>query len=166
MHRLHHSLLIVLAVGIFVAPVGAQSAASSRGSDQERLVHSFFEEQWNQGSSAGLEERITDDFRFHFRGRAMEMDAASVMQMVESWRSAFSGLRFTIEDVVASGDRAAARLTFTGTHSAETWGIEPTGRTVNVTMMAFFRFEDGRIAEIWEDYDEQGLRQQLVGESR
>ena len=164
MRMLHRSLAAVLALVIFVAPAGAQSAASSRGSDQERMVRAFFEEQWNQGSGAGLDARITDDFRFHFRGRAMEMDAAGVMQMVESWRNAFSGLRFTIEDVIASGDRAAARLTFTGTHSAETWDIEPTGRTVNVTMMAFFRFEDGRIAEIWEDYDEHGLRQQLSDE--
>ena len=162
MRMLHRSLVLLLVLGVFVAPVGAQSAATSRGSDQERLVRAFFEEQWNQGSGAGLEERISDDFRFHFRGRAMEMDAAGLMEMVGSWRNAFAGLRLNVEDVVVDGDKAAARLTFTGTHAAETWDIEPTGRTVNVTMMAFFRFEGGRIAEIWEDYDEQGLRQQLL----
>ena len=162
MNIVRRSLFALVLAGVFTAPAGAQSAASSRGSEQEQLVRAFFEEQWNQGSAARLGERITDDFRFNFRGRVMPMDDAGVMEMVQSWRSAFQGLRFTIEDVVVSGDRAAARLTFTGTHSAETWGIEPTGRAVTVTMMAFFRFEDGRIAEIWEDYDEQGLRQQLT----
>jgi hypothetical protein len=29
--------------------------------------------------------------------------------------------------------------------------------------MMFLRFADGQVVEIWEDYDEHGMRKQLVG---
>jgi hypothetical protein len=33
---------------------------------------------------------------------------------------------------------------------------------INVTEMMFLRFENGKVVEAWEDYDEQGMLQQLT----
>jgi hypothetical protein len=41
------------------------------------------------------------------------------------------------------------------------WGIDPTGKTINVTQMNIIRFADGKMIEAWEDYDEYGMRLQL-----
>ena len=68
--------------------------------------------------------------------------------------SAFAGQWTVVPETSSVG--------FTGTQQGKMFGVEPTGRPVSVTMMAFFRFADGRIAELWEDYDEHGLRQQLT----
>jgi serine/threonine protein kinase len=42
-----------------------------------------------------------------------------------------------------------ARLTYSGTHQGELFGIEPTGRRVSYVGVALFRIVDGRIAEGW-----------------
>jgi steroid delta-isomerase-like uncharacterized protein len=154
-------MLITVAIAVSsVLAAGPIAAQSSQG--HEKMVRAMFDEVWNDASFDQLGAMLAPEFRFHFRGRATPMDTQKFREMVDAWRTIFPDLRFTLEDVVVNGDRAAARLTFTGTHRSEAWDIQPTGKTVNVTMMAFFRFADGRIAELWEDYDEQGLRQQLT----
>lgn len=52
-----------------------------------------------------------------------------------------------IEELVAEGDRVAARFTITGTHNRDLYGIAPTGRTFRVPGMAQFRIADGKIVE-------------------
>ena len=39
----------------------------------------------------------------------------------------------TIEDLIAEGDKVAARITMTGTHTGDFFGIPPTGRQVKFT---------------------------------
>ena len=152
------ALAALTAVTVFSpAPVVAQAPAN-----HEAAVRSMFDDVWSAGSFAPLGTLLAPDFKFNFRGRVMPMDAPRFQGMVSQWRTAFPDLRMQVEDVVISGDRAAARIIFTGTHQAKMFGLEPTGRQVSVTMMAFLRFADGRIAEMWEDYDEHGLRQQLT----
>lgn len=128
----------------------------------EAAVRRMFGAVWSEGDYAALPELLAPGFTFHFRGRAMPMDAAGFQGMVQMWRNAFTDLRFTVHDVVVDGQNAAARLTFTGRHTAPLMGMQPTDRTVEVSMMAFLRFEGGRIVELWEDYDEHGMRQQLT----
>ena len=155
-------LVIIVCRGAFAA----KPAAAQDPTVHHVAVRSLFDGPWSTGSFEVLDKLLAPDFRFHFRGRTNPMNATQFRDMVTSWRTIFPDLRFQVEDVVGSGDRVAARFTFTGTHSAESWGIQPTGRKVNVTMMAFFRFANGRIVEMWEDYDEHGMRQQLTAPAR
>jgi len=47
------------------------------------------------------------------------------------------------------------------THQGELMGIAPTGNRVTFTGIAIARIEDGKVAEIWENYDALGMMQQL-----
>jgi steroid delta-isomerase-like uncharacterized protein len=145
------------------SPNGAWRTPASA---DETLLRRLFDEAWSAGNFANLPQLIAPDMQFHFRGRGRPMTHEQFQGMVGMWRGAFPDLRFTIEDVVTAGDRVAARMTFTGTHRGGLMGMEPTGRAVNVTMMVFARVANGRIVELWEDYDEHGMRQQLTGPQR
>ena len=61
----------------------------------------------------------------------------------------------TIEDLIAEGDKVASRVTMTGTHTGNFWGIPPTGRRVNLTGIYIVRIKDGKIVEHWGE--ENGL---------
>jgi predicted ester cyclase len=63
--------------------------------------------------------------------------------------------------MIVKGNKVALRIPFMGTHTGKFRGMEPTGRRISVTETVFMRIDDGKIAEIWEDYDEYGLRVQL-----
>ena len=82
-------------------------------------------------------------------------------QAAAEYRRAFPDLRVSVEDLVAEGDRVAARLRFRGTHLGDLNGIAPTGRRVDFTGIVISRVEGGRIAEDWANFDDLGMMRQL-----
>ena len=66
-----------------------------------------------------------------------------------------------IEDMVAEGDKVAARITMTGTHTGEFMGIPPTGKEVSFTGIYIARIANGKIVEHWGEEDGVSLLQQL-----
>jgi predicted ester cyclase len=64
-------------------------------------------------------------------------------------------------DVFGSDDRVASRYVSTGTHQGAFWGLEPTGRHIEIQEMSIFRIADGRIAEQWCMFDDLARLQQL-----
>lgn len=69
-------------------------------------------------------------------------------------REGFPDLSITVEDVMAEGDRVAARVTMRGTHRGEFQGIAPTGKRVEVRAIDIFRISDGKIVEHWAHADD------------
>ena len=69
-------------------------------------------------------------------------------------REGFPDLSVTVEDVMAEGDRVAARVTMRGTHRGEFQGIAPTGKHVEVKAMDMFRISNGKIVEHWGHADD------------
>jgi predicted ester cyclase len=73
----------------------------------------------------------------------------------------FPGHHFIVDDVVVNGDKAAARWTMTATNSAPIAGIAPTGRPITQQAIVFYRFEGGKIAELWIQLDQVGVFRQI-----
>jgi steroid delta-isomerase-like uncharacterized protein len=125
--------------------------------EAERLIEQFFEGLWNR-DEPGLPDRILSD-DLHFRG-TLGSEASGREQFlayVAGVRSAFPDWHCRIEEIIDAGDRAAARMTFSGTHRGELRGLAPTGRRVSYPGVTLFRFERGRIAEVWALGDTQQL---------
>ena len=68
---------------------------------------------------------------------------------------------FTIEDMIAEGDRVVVRWTNRGTHVAPFIGIPPTGRTFEIAGIDVYRVENDRLAEHWHVVDQLTMLQQL-----
>ena len=100
---------------------------------------------------------------FRFRGSlgVTADDVDGFLAYVRAIRTALADYRCIIDDLIESGDRAAARITFTGVHRSELLGVAATGRTVSWSGAAFFTVADGRIAGLWVLGDLDGLRRQL-----
>jgi steroid delta-isomerase-like uncharacterized protein len=69
-------------------------------------------------------------------------------------REGFPDFSVTVDDVVAEGDRVAARVTMHGTHQGEFQGIAPTGKRVEVRAIDMFRIREGKIVEHWGHADD------------
>ena len=156
-----HKTAVVFAMAL------AFITSSSRASDaalqnNKETVRRFFDVAWTKGDFTGMEDYLGPQLLLHFRGEQYVVDLAGTQALISSWRSAFPDFRFVVHDLIGERDRVAIRLTYAGTHTGADWfGIAPTGRSMNVTEMMFFRFEGGKIVEAWEDYDEYGMREQL-----
>ncbi|MCW5605144.1 MAG: ester cyclase, partial [Burkholderiales bacterium] len=76
-------------------------------------------------------------------------------------RAAFPDRVDVIERVIADGDRVGLLFRVTGTHTGNFFGIEPTGKRVDVYEVALLRIVDGQMVEGWFMMDEAELLRQL-----
>ena len=76
-------------------------------------------------------------------------------------RRAFPDDHYTIEDLIAEGEKVVARLTHSGTHQGAFLGLPPTGKHISMTSIHLFRFTDGQLVEHWANRNDLGLLQQL-----
>lgn len=49
------------------------------------------------------------------------------------------------EDIVAEGDKAAARFIMRGTHQGTFFGVPPSGKSIIVQAMNFYHLQEGQI---------------------
>lgn len=110
-----------------------------------------------------LDQTLAEDVVHHDMPEGRPPGREGMKAQQESFGSIWADRRIEIEDVVAAGDRVAARLKLTARHIGDFSGIEATGKQVSVDLMAVARFEAGRIAEWWEVADVHGLLMQLGG---
>jgi predicted ester cyclase len=82
-----------------------------------------------------------------------------------NWQG-FPDLHFTIEEMVAEGNKLAVRLHVTGTQKNSWNGIPSAGRKVDMGSTMIVRIENGKITEQHEDADFLGLMTQLGMELR
>ena len=85
----------------------------------------------------------------------------AVLPFYEQHRTIWGDSRFTIEEMVAEGDRVMVRWSSCGTHQGEFHGLPPTGKQVTNSGINIFRIENGRIAEVWDIFDRLWVWQQL-----
>ncbi|HEX6557595.1 MAG TPA: ester cyclase [Ktedonobacteraceae bacterium] len=121
-----------------------------------------FEEVFNQGNLAIVDDLVAPDFLNHevppdMNNRGPE----STRQVVMMLRTAFPDLHFTIEEVVAEGDTVAGRVSMSGTHLGPFQGIPPTGRSFQQAHMHFVHFRDGKAVEHRAVRDDLGMMRQL-----
>jgi predicted ester cyclase len=72
-----------------------------------------------------------------------------------------SDLHGEIEDMLAEGDKVAARWRVRMTNTGSFMGMPPTGKTVEFIATGIFRVVDGRVTDNWVNPDMLGLLQQL-----
>jgi len=68
---------------------------------------------------------------------------------------------FTVEDVIAEGDKVVVRWTNAGTNVGDFLGIPATGRAFNIAGIDIYRLEEGKLAEHWHVVDMFAQMQQL-----
>jgi steroid delta-isomerase-like uncharacterized protein len=130
--------------------------------DNRDKIRRLFDEVLNAGKLSLLDTLIGAAYVDHNPSAGQPAGAAGVKGKVEALRSAFPDLRYTLEDLVAEGDLVAARYSWRGTHKGEAFlGIPPSGKSILVRGMDFYRLRDGRIVEHWDNIDELGMLTQL-----
>lgn len=83
-----------------------------------------------------------------------------------NWQQQFAAipdLKVTVHDIVVSGDKVVARMTYEGTHTVPFFaGIAPTGRRFSFGTIDIWRLQGGQFAEHWDQVDFAGLQRQLT----
>jgi steroid delta-isomerase-like uncharacterized protein len=134
---------------------------ASMSTQNKLILRRFFEEVFNQGNLAVVDELVAEGFVSHNPAPGETQGREGVKQFVAGLRMAFRDLNFTIDDQVAEGDKVVTRWRATGTHQGDFAGVPPTSKAVMVTAINVHRVSDGKIQESWLNWDALGLLQQL-----
>jgi steroid delta-isomerase-like uncharacterized protein len=127
----------------------------------KRLAARLYNEIWNEGALAVIDEIFADDFQGHAPGNTQSVGPEGVRGFVSAWREAFPDLHITIDAQHADDTTVATRFTCTGTHNGQFLVFPPTGRHATMKGVAISHIVNGRIASDWGEFDMVGLLQQL-----
>jgi steroid delta-isomerase-like uncharacterized protein len=116
---------------------------------------------WNAGDLAVADEIIAADFCNHSPVPGETPDREGLKQGVRGFHAGFTDLQFTVEDMVAEGDRVAIRGTFRGVHTSAFEGIPATGREITMTWFVMLRIVGGKISDRWANSDQLAFLTQL-----
>jgi steroid delta-isomerase-like uncharacterized protein len=125
------------------------------------IVRRWVEEGWNKRNTALIDQLFTPNFYQHETGPETVNSSEALKPFVAGYLSAFPDLQFTIEDLVAEGDKVVWRFKATGNNTGPFMGGPATSKSVAVTGTITFRLENSRMAEAWLNLDVLGLLQQV-----
>ena len=128
--------------------------------ENKAIVRRTWEELFNQGKLATADELIAASFLNH-AASGSPLGPASFRQLVMFYRNAFPDVKFTIEDMLADGDKVVMRNSFSGTHEGMFMGIAPTGKHVSQEQIHIVRVANGQVIEHWAVRDDLSLMRQL-----
>ncbi len=125
------------------------------------IIRRYYEDLWNPWNLEAANALISPEMEFRGSLGITVRGIEGFQGYMSTVRSAFPDFHNRVEDLVAEGDKVVARLTYTGTHQGEMFGLAPTGRTITYPGIAVFRISGDKIVEGWVMGDRLGLFQQL-----
>jgi len=132
--------------------------------ENKALVRRWFEEVWNKGRSEAIEEMFAADGIAH----GLSDDSEKLMQgpadfkpFHAAFRGAFPDVDIIVEDLIAEGDKVAARCSVRGKHSGDHLGVAASNAPVDFTGIAIVRIKDGKIVEAWNNFDFLRMNKQI-----
>lgn len=118
----------------------------------KQAIVRVYEEVLNQGRLEVLDEVAWPDHVEHNPLPGQVQGIEGLRQRVSMVRAAHDP-HFTIEHLLADGDKVAVMWTNRGTHVADWMGIPATGKSTAVQGVDIHLLRDGRLAEHWDVVD-------------
>jgi steroid delta-isomerase-like uncharacterized protein len=114
--------------------------------ENKALARRFLEAQ-AKGDLETLDELLAPDFVDRSLLPGQKPSREEYMRSVVEIHAAFENVSFTIEDLVAEGDKVVCRYTGTSVHRGRFLGVSPTGQESSYSSIHIHRIADGKIVE-------------------
>jgi len=136
------------------------TADTTNATGKQELIFKIFDDIINNGRYELAPEYVSEDYvEYAMDGEHRGVDG--FLEVVQAFRDGFPDLHATVSDVVLYGDRAAWRVSMTGTHQRDWMGIPATGKRITVESIEMVKMADGKATEHRSAFDTLGLLQQL-----
>ena len=128
--------------------------------DNKNIVRRY-QDAYNTANYAALAEVVATDVHTPNIVTGMPPGLEGAISVHQTTLLGMPDYLTTIEDLIAEGDKVVARVTMTGTHTGDFWGVPPTGRRVHLTAIYIVRIAGGKIVEHWGEEDGMKVFRQL-----
>jgi steroid delta-isomerase-like uncharacterized protein len=121
--------------------------------ENEALVRHYFEEAWNKGNLAAVDEFMAADYVDHTASPDSGPGRDTLKQFITMFHEAFPDVKCTIHDIFGQADRVAYRWSASGTHLGKWAGIPPTEQHMTMRGITILRIVGGKCVEGWASED-------------
>ena len=130
--------------------------------ENKKACRRLLEEAWNQGLLKAVDETVSSTCRLHDAAfPSLSPGADSYKRHIQMCRDAFPDLAFSVDDVITERDEVVIHWTARGTHRGKFLGADPTNRSAIVSGTTIHRLKNGKILELWADWNLQSVLDQL-----
>ena len=132
--------------------------------ENKQLVRRWFAEVWNNGRADAIEEMFAENGIAHGLSDDPSQPITGPRQFKPFhtlFRDAFPNMEIVVEDMIAEGDKVAARCSVRAKHEGDFLGKEATQSPVEFTGMTIVRIANGKIVEAWNNFDFMTLHKQV-----
>lgn len=109
-----------------------------------------------------VDELVAPDTQLPTLAPTAEPTPAGLNQLRQAFLAGFPDLQASIDEIIATGDWVAARITWSGTSTGELFGQAPTGKKVSIRELEIVRVQNGRIVDLRNAFDADALTAQLA----
>ena len=127
-----------------------------------QLVGRFYDELWNAWDDTAVDDLLAPGFAFRGSLGAETVGRDGWRGYRDTVRAGSADFHNAVGSLVVDGERAAARLHYSGTHTGPLAGVPATGRRFTYAGAAFFEAREGLLVSAWVLGDLAGLRDQLT----
>jgi predicted ester cyclase len=122
--------------------------------ENKAIVQHFWKEILNEGKTEKANEFVADDYVYHAPGDH-EIKGIEGFKKYMAWiHDSFPGAHFTVDDLIAEGDKVVSLYTIEGTHK--------TNKPVSFQGVVISHIVDGKEVEVWDIFDRFTLALQLA----
>jgi steroid delta-isomerase-like uncharacterized protein len=128
--------------------------------DSKETVRRFYDA-LNSDNLDEVDRYLASDIVDHNPFPGQEPGLEGLKKLRRQVSSGLSDYRVEVHDMIAEGDKVAARVTYLGRHTGELQGFPPTGKEVSISATDMFRLSGGKIVDWWSNWDQFGFLTQL-----
>lgn len=154
--KAHLLVALTIAVGI------TASCAPEDTSANEEIVLRMIEAV-NSRDFDALDDLVSPTVRRH-SGATPEVHVTSLSEFKAFLHADLAAVPDAIQEtnmIFSSGDMVAVHETYSGTQTGQMGPFPPSGRRLELPFVGLLRIEDGKIAEIWVEWDNLNALAQL-----
>jgi len=129
--------------------------------DNAAVARRWFEEVLNEADLTVLDEILSPQLAYH-SGTLPTMSTGDVAeQVLAPILAGFPDVDYTVEQAFSGDDVVTLIWRAQGTHTGPFQGYAPSGKQAAWTGINVYRFECGRVVEVWAEFDALGRLRQM-----
>ena len=129
-------------------------------SPNAELARRWLREVWDERRDATVHEMMHADAVGHLEGLTTR-GPQPFLEARAFILDAFPDFKLATDQMIAQGDNVVFRWTATGTHDGALMDVPPTGKRVTFSGITWQRFENGKLVEGWDCWNQGGMMAEL-----
>ena len=119
-----------------------------------------FYEVYNTHNLDLLDEILSADYVGHVNAHDIK-GAEAAKGFIGGFIQGIPDANYTVVETLVTENKVITRWVCTGTQTGNFFGAEPTGKAIDVNGITIFEIIDGKINQLWNNWDQFTLVQQL-----